>query len=178
MDVKEKLKKWLDCCLPESGEGFPGCKACPYYEPCYADGGVSVPIEALEDVRETLSDPLTRATVSPAGSVRPVLETPMGFHSLPAHSPNGEPKGEAFGRSAYLLTEADFEENPAVDDSGDLPAWAECSPERREQLKAEWGENTITDGWVTVGKEDLGSDTCRYWTKRPVPQQMEETPWP
>jgi len=87
-------------------------------------------------------------------------------------------------REPRLLTAADFADNPDVDEHGFLPCWVECN----EIEIASAIKNGIivpgetVDGWTEVSLRDMpGGDfynpNVRCWTRRPSPEQKEETPW-
>jgi hypothetical protein len=65
-----------------------------------------------------------------------------------------------------VVTTADFENNPGLDDGGHLNVWEEYKSGARF-------------GWNTINVNDVRAftDIRRYWTSRPTPEQMRDTPW-
>lgn len=65
-----------------------------------------------------------------------------------------------------LVTTADFENNPNLDDGYHLNVWEEYKDGAR-------------CGWDTINVNDVRAftDLRRYWTSRPSPEQMAKTPW-
>jgi hypothetical protein len=69
-------------------------------------------------------------------------------------------------QEARLVTVADFENNPGLDDGGHLNVWKEYKDGSR-------------CGWDTIIVNDARAftDLRRYWTSRPTPEQMREMKW-
>ena len=67
-----------------------------------------------------------------------------------------------------LLTCADFEANPMLDDDGRLPCWC-------EDLICDSGWTAVSVGGVLP--DHIKANGCRYWTSRPTDAQREATPW-
>lgn len=65
-----------------------------------------------------------------------------------------------------IVTTADFENNPNLDDGYHLNVWEEYKDGAR-------------CGWDTINVNDVRAftDLRRYWTSRPTPEQMASTPW-
>lgn len=65
-----------------------------------------------------------------------------------------------------VVTTADFENNPNLDDGGHLNVWEEYKDGTRYR-------------WNTINVNDVRAftDIHRYWTSRPTPEQMRETKW-
>lgn len=70
------------------------------------------------------------------------------------------------GQEARVVTTADFENNPNLDDGGHLNVWEEYKDGTRYR-------------WNTINVNDVRAftDIHRYWTSRPTPEQMRDTPW-
>ena len=70
------------------------------------------------------------------------------------------------GQEARVVTTADFENNPGLDDGGHLNVWEEYKDGTRYR-------------WNTINVNDVRAftDIHRYWTSRPTPEQMRDTPW-
>lgn len=70
------------------------------------------------------------------------------------------------GEEPRLVTTADFENNPNLDDGYHLNVWEEYKDGAR-------------CGWDTINVNDVRAftDLRRYWTSRPTPEQMANTPW-
>lgn len=71
-----------------------------------------------------------------------------------------------------LLTYEDFNNNPAVDSKGRLPAWVEHN----------WklGPSLVDDGYSAITKEEMENwdkSFVRWWTSRPTDEQRRVTPW-
>lgn len=69
-------------------------------------------------------------------------------------------------QEARVVTTADFENNPNLDDGGHLNVWEEYKDGTRYR-------------WNTINVNDVRAftDIHRYWTSRPTPEQMRETKW-
>lgn len=69
-------------------------------------------------------------------------------------------------QEARVVTTADFENNPNLDDGGHLNVWEEYKDGTRYR-------------WNTINVNDVRAftDIHRYWTSRPSPEQMRDTPW-
>ena len=69
-------------------------------------------------------------------------------------------------QEARVVTTADFEDNPNLDDGYHLNVWEEYKDGAR-------------CGWNTINVNDVRAftDLRRYWTSRPTPEQMRDTPW-
>ena len=67
-----------------------------------------------------------------------------------------------------LLTCADFDANPMLDDDGRLPCWC-------EDLICDSGWTAVSVGGVLP--DHIKANGCRYWTSRPTKEQMEVEPW-
>ena len=65
-----------------------------------------------------------------------------------------------------VVTTADFENNPNLDDGGHLNVWEEYKDGTRYR-------------WNTINVNDVRAftDIHRYWTSRPTPEQMRAVPW-
>lgn len=51
-DRKEKLRKWIRCCLPETEEEAEfECMGCPF-EDCHESGMILVPEKAMDEIRK------------------------------------------------------------------------------------------------------------------------------
>ncbi len=71
-----------------------------------------------------------------------------------------------------LLTYEDFNNNPAVDSKGRLPAWVEHN----------WklGPSLVDDGYSAITKKEMENwdkSFVRWWTSRPTDEQRRVTPW-
>lgn len=69
-------------------------------------------------------------------------------------------------QKARVVTTADFENNPNLDDGGHLNVWEEY----KDGTRCRW--NTIN-----VNDVRAFTDIHRYWTSRPTPEQMRAVPW-
>ena len=68
-----------------------------------------------------------------------------------------------------LLTCADFESNPMLDDDGRLPCWC-------EDLICGSGWTAVSVGGVLP--DHIKANGCRYWTSRPSDEQQKAVKWP
>lgn len=69
-------------------------------------------------------------------------------------------------QEARVVTTADFENNPGLDDGGHLNVWEEYKSGARF-------------GWNTINVNDVRAftDLRRYWTSRPTEEQRKAVPW-
>lgn len=73
-------------------------------------------------------------------------------------------------QEARIMTEADFENNPKVDENGNLPCWIEYRPLV--------GIAVPVGGWSNINKEWVeGYRGRRFWTIRPTDEQRKAVPW-
>ena len=53
---KEKLRKWIRCCLPETAEeAETECLNCPF-EDCHEGGMILVPEKAMDEIRKLIEE--------------------------------------------------------------------------------------------------------------------------
>ncbi len=74
-----------------------------------------------------------------------------------------------------LMTGEDWENNPNVDCTGELPAWIEWSEGRKKDISF-----SCSDGWATMTKREFDDVLLwggRCWTSRPTDEQRKAVPW-
>ncbi|MBQ3955238.1 MAG: hypothetical protein II680_05060 [Clostridia bacterium] len=188
MTELEKVIAGLECCVLRDPDDKHRCDVCPYNPSKYDEISNSPCVNGLKAQALALlkergpkvkpqfdDDALDRNAYIKVGDLIDCMtELSMpedaAFHLTGAIEWACGKRAVALPKEqeARVVTTADFENNPNLDDigSGHLNVWEEYKDSTRS-------------GWNTINVNDVRAftDIRRYWTSRPSPEQMANTPW-